>query len=142
MTLFEEESSAFSRRPGTSLAGVAYRGGRVLLGKRRPGTSIGVRWEFPGGKMEVGETPEAGLKREFLEELGVGVLPLLHFFSGEFKNREKKYLLKAYWVELLSIDFTFREHQSFEWAALEDLRSYDLADSDRLVAEYLLGLLF
>lgn len=89
-----------------SLAGVSFRGGAVLLGQRRPGTSIGVRWEFPGGKLESDESPEDGLKREFQEELGVRILPLSHFFSGEFTNKGKEYLLKAYWVKLLSADFS------------------------------------
>lgn len=121
-----------------SLAGVCWRGGSVLLGQRRPGTSIGVQWEFPGGKLESGESPEDGLKREFQEELGVKIFPLSHFFSGEFTNKDKGYLLEAYWVELISGDFSYQQHQCLEWASLQDLGSYDMADSDRLIAEYLL----
>jgi 8-oxo-dGTP diphosphatase len=125
-----------------SLAGVSFRGGAVLLGQRRPGTSIGVRWEFPGGKLESDESPEDGLKREFQEELGVRILPLSHFFSGEFTNKGKEYLLKAYWVKLLSADFSYQQHQRLEWVSLQDLANYDLADSDRLISEYILHFFF
>ncbi|MEE3119530.1 MAG: (deoxy)nucleoside triphosphate pyrophosphohydrolase, partial [Pseudomonadota bacterium] len=47
--------------------------GRVLVAQRPTGRSMAGRWEFPGGKVEVGETPEAALVRELAEELGIDV---------------------------------------------------------------------
>lgn len=47
--------------------------GRVLITQRRPGTALGGFWEFPGGKLEDGEAPAAGLARELDEELGAAV---------------------------------------------------------------------
>ena len=49
--------------------------GRVLLQQRPPGKSMAGLWEFPGGKIEVGERPEAALARELCEELGITVVP-------------------------------------------------------------------
>jgi 8-oxo-dGTP diphosphatase len=49
------------------------RDGRVLVQQRPPGTSMAGLWEFPGGKLEPGETPEAALIRELAEELGIEV---------------------------------------------------------------------
>lgn len=54
-------------------AAVLWRDGRVLLTRRPPGGPLGLQWEFPGGKLEPGETPEAAAVREVEEELGMRV---------------------------------------------------------------------
>ena len=53
-------------------AAVVWRDGRVLLTRRPPGGPFGLQWEFPGGKLEPGESAEQALVRELSEELGVG----------------------------------------------------------------------
>jgi len=53
-------------------AAVVWSDGRLLLTQRPPGGPLGLQWEFPGGKIEPGETPEHALVREVREELGVG----------------------------------------------------------------------
>lgn len=57
-------------------AAIIRRGGRVLLTRRPPGGPLGLQWEFPGGKIERGETVQEALVREIREELGVSVRPL------------------------------------------------------------------
>ncbi len=56
-------------------AAVVWRDGRLLLTRRPPGGPLGGLWEFPGGKLEPGESPEAALVRELREELGVEAVP-------------------------------------------------------------------
>jgi mutator protein MutT len=56
-------------------AAVVRRDGRLLLTRRPPGGRFGLQWEFPGGKLEPGETVEQALVRELREELGVGAVP-------------------------------------------------------------------
>jgi len=56
-------------------AAVAWDAGRLLMTRRPPGGPLGLKWEFPGGKLEAGETPEHAIVREIREELGVGATP-------------------------------------------------------------------
>ena len=55
------------------VAGVVVRGDRIMLCQRRPEVHNGLKWEFPGGKLEPGESPEAALRRELREELSIDV---------------------------------------------------------------------
>jgi len=56
-------------------AAVVWDGPRLLMTQRPPGGALGLQWEFPGGKLEPGETPEQAIVREVREELGVGATP-------------------------------------------------------------------
>ena len=91
-----------------STAGVVLRGEKVLVALRKPGTSIGESWEFPGGKVKRGERPVEALQREFREELGIGVEVGTLIFEGRFSNRGQDYLLHAYNVELESEEFRLK----------------------------------
>ncbi|WP_454060632.1 (deoxy)nucleoside triphosphate pyrophosphohydrolase [Elizabethkingia ursingii] len=61
------------------VCGVIFNEGRILLCRRKPEKSLGGYWEFPGGKIEVGETEEESLYRELQEELGITVKIDRHF---------------------------------------------------------------
>jgi len=58
------------------VAAVVWNEGRLLFTQRPPGGALGLQWEFPGGKVEPGESPAAALRREIAEELGVAAEPL------------------------------------------------------------------
>jgi 8-oxo-dGTP diphosphatase len=68
-----EASKTESRSRKLVVAGLLIDGERVLITQRRKDQPMPLKWEFPGGKMEAGESPEAALKRELLEEIGVEV---------------------------------------------------------------------
>ncbi|HEY6196266.1 MAG TPA: (deoxy)nucleoside triphosphate pyrophosphohydrolase [Candidatus Eisenbacteria bacterium] len=57
-------------------AAVVWDGPRLLMTQRAPGGALGLQWEFPGGKLEPGESPEQAIVREVREELGVSATPL------------------------------------------------------------------
>lgn len=107
---------------------------------RKPGTSIGVRWEFPGGKMEEGETPQEALAREYREELSLDIAVGEFLLEGRFSNNGKEYLLKAYRIELLSPeeDIRLSEHSEYRWADPEELAILDFPPSDEMIRDFLL----
>jgi len=117
--------------PDYSTAAVIRREGRYLVAKRLPGGSMGGRWEFPGGKAEAGESPEAALEREFLEEFSVPITVGEHLVSTTFRNNGKDYRLLAFSAELGEGRLDLREHEEIRWLPLEEIGPLDLADSDR-----------
>ncbi len=118
-------------------AGIIERDGKVLIARRRPGKHMGGKWEFPGGKIEPGETPEQSLARELREELAVeaaiGGFLCQALWEGDGVSLE----LLVYRVEHFQGEPVLREHQEIRWVMPAELGRFDLADSDRKVVETL-----
>ena len=106
--------------------------GRVLLAQRPEGKSMAGLWEFPGGKVEQGETPEAALIRELHEELGINTwsscLAPLTFASHSYDDFHLLMPLFACrkWEGIVSP----REGQALKWVRAGDLKSYPMPPAD------------
>jgi 8-oxo-dGTP diphosphatase len=120
-------------------AAVIMRDGRYLIAKRKPGGSLANKWEFPGGKVEEGETPERGLERELFEEFEVTAKVSGLLATHPFENNGKRYLLEAYRVEHVSGEFILHEHVAIAWITAGEFDDYDLADSDRAIVPAVLA---
>jgi 8-oxo-dGTP diphosphatase len=118
-------------------AALMQEGGRVLIGRRRPGKHMGGKWELPGGKIEPGESPEQSLARELAEELGVEVRVGEFLCATPFDRGDARLELLVYRVERIAGEPALLEHQEIRWVDPADLAGYDLADSDRKVVERL-----
>ena len=120
------------------VAGVIGKDGRVLIAKRREGDKLAGKWEFPGGKVDAGETPEDALKRELFEELGIEAE------TGEFLCRscyDYSHLsveLLAYRVSYVSGEMIPHVHDEIRWVKPEDLSGYDFPDANLPVIRALL----
>ncbi|MCB1335201.1 MAG: 8-oxo-dGTP diphosphatase MutT [Roseivivax sp.] len=106
--------------------------GRVLLAQRPEGKSMAGLWEFPGGKIEPGETPEAALIRELHEELGIetwqSCLAPLTFASHSYESFHLLMPLFACrkWDGIVSP----REGQALKWVRVQELRNYPMPPAD------------
>jgi 8-oxo-dGTP diphosphatase len=120
-------------------AAVIEENGKVLIGRRKPGRHMGGKWEFPGGKIEPGETPQESLARELQEELAIrvriGEFLCNAFYEGDGVSLE----LLVYHVERLHGEPALIEHQELCWVRPDELMDFDLADSDRKVVQKLYG---
>lgn len=106
--------------------------GRVLLGQRPDGKSMAGLWEFPGGKVETGETPEAALVRELNEELGIDTwescLAPLTFASHSY---EKFHLLMPLFAcRKWNGTPQSRENQALKWVKANELTNYPMPAAD------------
>ena len=108
---------------------------RVLIAQRPQGKSLAGLWEFPGGKVEVDERPEAALIRELHEELGISVeeacLAPLTFAS--FAYPDFHLLMPLYICRRWSGFIEARENQALKWVAPNNLRAYPMPPADGLM---------
>ncbi|MBR6078657.1 MAG: NUDIX domain-containing protein [Treponema sp.] len=122
--------------PKTSIAGIAVHGRKVLIAHRNPVGQMGGRWEFPGGKVEEGETDFQAIVREFGEEFGIKVRPGSMIAKAVFEHNGEN-LLHAYTVRVphRGIFFKYRltEHTEYRWADIDEIASLDFVDSDLLI---------
>lgn len=106
--------------------------GRVLLAQRPEGKSLAGLWEFPGGKVEPGETPEAALIRELHEELGIDThascLAPLTFASHSYDDFHL--LMPLFICRRWKGIARPREGQRLAWVRSQDLRSYEMPPAD------------
>ena len=120
--------------------GLIFSNDRVFICRRKPEKSLGGYWEFPGGKVESGETCEDCLARELQEELSMEVLVGEKFMINEHSYEHITIRLIAYICELVSFSDTLTDHDKYEWACVSDLASLKLAPADVPIAEALVGL--
>ncbi|MEM1275616.1 MAG: 8-oxo-dGTP diphosphatase MutT [Pseudomonadota bacterium] len=106
--------------------------GRVLIAQRPEGKSMAGLWEFPGGKVEPGETPEVCLIRELEEELGISTwescLAPLTFASHSYEDFHL--LMPLYVCRKWEGIVQSREDQRLAWVAARDLKTYPMPPAD------------
>lgn len=114
----------------TSVVGAAIvRGGRVLAARRTSPPAAAGRWEFPGGKVEPGEGPQAALVREIAEELGC-TIAVTAWLPGEVAIGDR-HLLTVALCELVEGEPTPHEHDAVRWLAADELDGVDWLEPDR-----------
>ena len=111
-------------------AGIIESDNKILIARRKEGKHLSGFWEFPGGKIEEGESPESCLKRELSEELGIDVLVGVFFMDNIYKYAEKTILLKSYRCKIASGDITLNDHDKIEWVTTLNMNNYKFAPAD------------
>lgn len=103
---------------------------KILIAQRAPGENLAGKWEFPGGKIEAGETPQECLKREIREEFDVEVDVLDYFGESIYNYSSGTIRLLAFWCRWIAGDFILKVHSQIAWLDPEELDQYDFAPAD------------
>ena len=113
--------------------------GRVLIAQRPEGKALAGLWEFPGGKVEPGETPEHALIRELREELGIEVAAacLAPFVFASHGYDSFHLLMPLYLCRRWEGAPTAREHAALKWVKPTGLREYPMPPADEPLVAYL-----
>jgi len=112
------------------VAGIIRKGNRVLIARRAAHKSMPGKWEFPGGKIEAGESPEQALERELLEEFGIQTKTGEHFYTSTYSYPSFDIRLICYYSEYLGGEYRQSDHDRIEWCDPVDMARYDFAEAD------------
>ena len=121
------------------VAGILERDGKILICRRRADQPHALKWEFPGGKLEPGESPEAALVREFREELGIEATAGAELMRYEFAYPGKQAILLIFLaVPVWRGEIANRTSKRSFWEPIEALSNYDFLEGDAPVPGRLL----
>jgi len=118
-------------------AAVLVKDGLYLIAKRRAGDSLANLWEFPGGKIELGETPEECLRREMYEELQIDVEVGQFLCDSIYEYEFGTFHLLAYWVSWEKGCLYLAVHDELAWVDKQTILNYQFAPADIPIVEKL-----
>lgn len=120
--------------------GVIRRGEEIFISKRPDVLHQGGKWEFPGGKVESGETVLQALDRELQEEVGLTVLAASPLLQLEYAYPEKTVLLDVWCVDEFSGNALGREGQQVAWVHYQQLSNYQFPDANQPILQQVIAL--
>ena len=101
-----------------------------LVAKRNKDKYMGLKWEFPGGKVEQNETFKEALSREILEELNVNIQIHSKVAEERYQDEEINITLHYYMCSLIDNDIVLSEHEAIEWVKKQDFINYEFVPGD------------
>lgn len=123
----------------TVTAGIFFKDNRVFIARRKAGGRLPGKWEFPGGKVEAGETPEESLRRELQEELAIDAV--VGDLLGENVHLYDFGTVRVlfYRVHWNSEEIRSKDHTECGWVSLDELGCYDFVPADRPIVKRLMS---
>lgn len=118
-------------------AAVIIEKGKVLIAQRAENQKMAGKWEFPGGKVEQGETYEECLKREISEELGIKIEIEGLFVENIYRYDSGTIKLIAYKARYIEGEYDLSVHNQIKWVKPDELDNYDFAPADILIIKKL-----
>ena len=110
-------------------------GSKVLVTQRSEAMKLPLKWEFPGGKVDLNESAETCIRRELIEELNIEVELLERLTDSQFEYPTFTINLIPFVVRLKHGQLTLREHKAFQWLPKTELKILDWAPADIAVIE-------
>ena len=113
------------------VAAIIKKNNLYFIAQRNRHKHLGLKWEFPGGKVNPNETFEKALSREIKEELSISILIHNKIAEENFKDEKINVKLHYFICTHTSGLITLNEHENFAWVEKKDFDKYDFAEGDR-----------
>ena len=112
------------------VAAIIIKKDKILIARRAAHKAMAGKWEFPGGKIEDGETMPEALEREILEEFSVHVKAGRFLATNTYSYETFQIELHAFYVTHIQGEFMLSDHDKIAWVTPDELEVYDLAEAD------------
>ncbi|TCO77431.1 8-oxo-dGTP diphosphatase MutT [Marinisporobacter balticus] len=103
---------------------------QILIAKRKEEKMLGGYWEFPGGKIESGETAEESLIRELMEEMHIDIKIYKYFGENIYTYERETIKLIGYIAEIVKGKIILTDHSDYKWVKKQELTKYNMAPAD------------
>ncbi|MBX2858560.1 MAG: 8-oxo-dGTP diphosphatase MutT [Cellvibrionaceae bacterium] len=113
--------------------------GEILIARRQSGQHLAGLWEFPGGKIEAGESREQALCRELREEVGIAVASCDYLMTINHQYANKYICLEILLVDAFSGSAAGMEGQQIKWIAISELANYAFPEANKAIVDYLVN---
>ncbi len=112
------------------VAAIINDGTKYFCAQRKDHGELAKKWEFPGGKIEVGESPEAALVREIKEELNLIIETEKFITTIHHEYQSFNLIMSCYKCKIVSGEIKLLEHLDYQWLTVEQMKHYDFAAAD------------
>ena len=120
------------------VAAILQKEDKILIARKAEGKPLAGYYEFPGGKIEEGETEEESLIRELMEEMNIEIKIKAYIGESIYDYGDNKIIqLLGYTAEIISGKIKLTDHNEYKWVALNEINSYKIAPADIPLIEYL-----
>ena len=119
-----------SMKPEDVVAAIIKKDNLYLVTQRNRDKHMGLKWEFPGGKVEANETLQEALTREIHEELNININVYEKIAEEKYKDSEINIVLHYFLCSIKDGDISLNEHEAMEWVDKTDFDKYDFVVGD------------
>ena len=118
------------------VAAILQKEDKILIARKKQGKPLAGYFEFPGGKIEEGETPEESLIRELMEEMNIKIAVKEYIGESIYDyGNDKVISLLGYTAEIIDGEIKLSDHDRYEWVTLEQINNYKIAPADTPLVE-------
>ena len=122
----------------TVVSALIEKDGKYLIARRANGSEDAIgRWEFPGGKVEPGETEKEAIEREIKEELSIDIKAIRYITNNIFENPNKTIDLRLYECKYIGGEFDLHDHFEYKYVSTDEFANIDWCPGDIPIAEYI-----